>query len=902
MDFILKSLSRKIQVVAAQGNQAALSVHCQARYEYMLMLMLGYLWNRNYNNLTTESKEYISSNIIKPSVGTIISLIRRMDVDKEFFGNKKMRKSLENYPSFRNEKLGHGYTFEDGIEELIKLLNELQDGLLDSGVPFLSGNIDLITVDEISNGMAVGIIYKSNGSDYFPWNCSLEVYEFAKTGLYGYNESIGYFRLSPFVVIKDEGEYYIFSSIQEKLSGLSRYNKLIKTGDELFEISDFSNIVVEIDSKKYRSGNGTVLNVFNKNYKKYIETGVKGKIEKFLLESKSSVFATVWGHGGVGKTASIQSLCEDLANAERKKFDYIIFLSAKDRYYNYFKGNINEVDNEKVDSMESIAQYVNDIMFGAPSSEIDDIIKFEGKLLLIIDDFETFSLIEQSKVLDFIKKLNINFHKVIITTRAATLIMGEEIKTNELDEKEMIEFLLEVVAVEAPTIRPEALIKVLNQNGNSSKVHEITEGRPLFIFQFAVLLAQKGDLNEVIGIDIKSSASAVRFLYDRIYDYLSPIAQSVFTAISLLVDQSDLSNVIAKLKFLLNMEDNQDEFEVAINELAKLKIIEIVDQKFFRVYSREILKIMNEYYQKQEPSYQARLTTKLSIIGKDKKLDNDNALLFDADSTRVTAPEGEVITKYRMIINRPQTSPLVKIQAILNLGAYLFSSRSNAQATLKLFADYKHSFDKSFVFIKNYAQYLWAADLDNSREEAISVINTYLRHRNDVTKEQSIQLKSLLAIYQSKLSIDGRERILEERRVGIIEPDDYKKQFSDQANMFVAITRYPGNVLIELLASGEIIDLQAGTRAEVLAALVQITEVFIRLNRYGQAKKICQDVVDKLPYNFHPPFTVKLKKMDMYLSKSRGRKSDYKQDKLADNPTKESDLALKMRDAINKKK
>ncbi len=52
----------------------------------------------------------------------------------------------------------------------------------------------------------------------------------------------------------------------------------------------------------------------------------------------------MWGHGGIGKTSAIQHVCEQLANTEYKKFDYIIFLSAKDRYYNYYKGIIEVVN------------------------------------------------------------------------------------------------------------------------------------------------------------------------------------------------------------------------------------------------------------------------------------------------------------------------------------------------------------------------------------------------------------------------------------------------------------------------------------------------------------------------------------------------------------------------------
>lgn len=887
MDFIRRNLERRIQLLAARNKNSDLRVHYQARYEYMLVLALAYLWNKNFDSLDIGDKEYVSSMIVKPSIGSIVDVSRKLDVENEFFGNGKIRKSFDKYPALRNEKLGHGYTFEDNNDSLLGSLDEMYESLLGSKIFLYFEDVDLIDVSDIDESNATGITYKSNGADYLPWSCPLGVYKFEKTGLYGFCESKGYFRLHPFIIISDENEFYIFSSIQEKLSGLTRFNRLIKTGHVLKEVKEFISIVVDFDENKKRCSNGTVLNNFTKNYKKYIETGVKKKINKFLFYNKSSVFATVWGHGGVGKTASIQSVCEDLGSIENKKFNYVIFLTAKDRSYNYYQGAINEL-SESVSSLDEIIIYTNEIMFSKSSSDSSDIIDFDGQLLLVIDDFETFSSEEKDRILDFIKLLNINHHKVIITTRAATLILGEEIKSNELGEEEMIAFLLEVIEIEAPLVNINQVRSHLERDENYKKVHDITSGRPLFIFQFAVLLAQKALIDEVVKIDIKSAPNAVKFLYDRIYDYLSPIAKDLFLAISLLVSSDDLTNVVEKLQYLVNMEDQQDDFDNGINELIKLKIIEIFEQKFFRVYSREILKFMKEYYQIDLVGNKERYNNRLIVIGRDKKLDNDHALLSNADSSRITATEGEVINKYRYIINREHTAYAVKLQALLNLGSYFFSTRNDAESALRLFSDYKQFFENDVRFIKIYAQYSWSADIDDSRSEAIKLIKWFFWSKNEMTDDMRVQLDSLLVMYQSILVVNERENLKEEKRFDIITDVEYDEKFNLQRDEMNLIITKSGARIVDVLNNNKIIELSPGARTLALAGLVQLVEVYIRLKRYIPAREICDKVVDSLPQNFHQPFKSKLKRLDMF-EKVKAKKN-------------ESDFALGLKAALKKKR
>ena len=177
-----------------------------------------------------------------------------------------------------------------------------------------------------------GIIYDASGTSVKPWNCHESIRKFGINNLYISSDLNIYYRVSPFIEILVESELYCFASIQEKLLGKIKYNRLIKTGNYFRDWEELVQLDIELDNEKRKSANGTIINIFENNYNKYIDIGIKNKILSFLTKDKSSVCATIWGHGGVGKTATVQSVCEDLTNSQNKKFDYIIFLSAKNRH------------------------------------------------------------------------------------------------------------------------------------------------------------------------------------------------------------------------------------------------------------------------------------------------------------------------------------------------------------------------------------------------------------------------------------------------------------------------------------------------------------------------------------------------------------------------------------------
>ena len=650
-------------------------------------------------------------------------------------------------------------------------------------------------------------------------------------------------------------------TIQEKLTGRIKYNQLLKTGILLKDKLEISSLLISTEKHKRKTANGTIINNFEKNFKRFIHNDTKIKIRDFLIKNQSSVFATIWGHGGVGKTASIQSLCEDFSNEQKKYFDYIIFISAKNRFYDYYKGSILELENS-LSSFESLVKYINNIIFNIEQFDKEAIQNFEGSLLLIIDDFETFSKQENENITQFIKTLNINHHKVILTTRSATFITGEEIRTNELTEKETQTFLLEAAKIELPEYNTELLKKELLKNSNLQKVHEITSGRPLFIFQFAVLLGQKGSIEETLNYDIKSTKAAINFLYDRIYDYLSLDAKNMFVAISLLVTEDDLSNLLEKLKFILNKENKEGEFQNALNELIKLKIIELIDKDFFRVYSPEILRLMKKYYEHKGPEYEGNITNRFQLVGKSKSLDTDWALLENADFSRIISIEEEVENKYRYILNRDKTPLQIKLKAALNFSSYLVTHKGKLEKAIKLFEDYYHLFYKNIDYVKSYAQYCWAEGSDDKRNHAIQILKDFFASRQKVTQEEYLDLLGTQMTYTAIVLINEREDIKERKRFKEIEHKEYELLYQAQKERFSDAFKFPGLKLYSSIKEINILNTEPYVRHSALEGLSHFVEICIRNQKLPLGKEICNYILDNLPQNFQKPFIFKLSKID----------------------------------------
>ena len=439
------------------------------------------------------------------------------------------------------------------------------------------------------------------------------------------------------------------------------------------------------------SKNNTIRNRFDKNFNDYIDFGAKKRIRDFLIDKKSAVCGVVWGHGGVGKTATVQSLCEDFCDKdETRHFDYIIFASAKRKTFNYRTGASDPTArSERTDSYESLLRLIkrtrhqavgtieekipNDPLqaegaelLGVETAEsykedelqelYKDAIGAGGNFLILIDDYETFPEEERRKIENFIETLDLTTHKVLITTRAR-VTTWPQFPTDELNENETIIFLEGVMKSDFPQY-PYPKTAIDSQPDVRATIYNITSGRPLFILYLAYLLVQEG-LDRVLKLDVKNEPAAQEFLFGSIYSYLSNDARRIFYAISLLVKRLDLTNLISKLRFIVNMEDEPDRFNRGLDELAKIKLVTVSDEDdIFKVYSPEVLEMVSRQQENENknPGWQGAIHERFQKVESDRRdVGLDDALLQRVNRIRYQVRREVVEQSYGEILNRRET-------------------------------------------------------------------------------------------------------------------------------------------------------------------------------------------------------------------------------------------------------
>lgn len=865
MDYILHKINQRIGLLQVTSDTKSLGVYYRSRIEYLFTLMLGYLWNKNFEKIEPDMKLEVFNAILRPTIGEVISICRSLDAQKEFFSFKTIAKAIDKYPDLRNSLMGHGFTFEDAEEEADQKYIELYDTLIANKDCIFGQNLEFIFVQKQERALYKGILYSFDGQ-VRPWSCPIQLEELKVGYLYVSHDDV-YSCISPFVKIENAGDsLFIYAKVSEKLLGRIRYNRIINTGTLDITWEPFSNLCVVNDGLKVRTSNGTIRNIYENNYTTYIDVGVKSQILKFLKENKASVCATLWGHGGIGKTATIQNVCDVLSNKESKTFDYIVFISAKDRRYNYYKGIIETVNTE-ISTYSDVIRALNTIIFEEDSADDSNIISYDGLLLLVLDDFETFAKEEASKLSDFISRLDINHHKVVVTTRSANLALGYEIKTNELDTTQTIEFLNSFIDNEGIPLSLDDM-NALKKEDVRKRIHEITSGRPLFIYQLGHVIGQNGLIN-ALKKDIKKGSSAVEFLYGRIYDYLSPKAKDLFVVISLLVTKDDMINVLDKAQYIINMENDDDGFNSAVEELKKLKIVKITDEenRYFEVYSREILEMMNKHFALRDSIFIKNSNNRRTQVNKDKNADIEVSLLNNANSSRLVKSEIETVDSYKQILNRP-TSPLdVKMSALFNLANYLLVDRGKRIDALEVFEKYSHFFtgitsdknDRSLyaTFALRWSTTNWANGTEQQKQKAISILSDYYKGKVDFHNNLDIEISSTLLMYRSLMVIKAWRELKDKQQFNEISFSEFRLRRDDQKKECQSLLTYIGNPLYIKVSRTKLIDFPSSTRQSLITAFFNYIDVLVRIDKKRLALEICEYVITCGPKNFIPQFESK---------------------------------------------
>lgn len=226
------------------------------------------------------------------------------------------------------------------------------------------------------------------------------------------------FALFPFFVLKDDAlysytkqlgngyEYYSLNQDRKHIffTKKSFINSLFKSGSkqELFWVEAPPTINIENNIKANIPQSGTEFFIGRRTQIRDIKTKILN------IPNNNGI---IFGPGGIGKTELLIQISEELFNTDKNEeilFNNIIWISAKRDFYDYIHNKI-EKRNPQFKTLEHTLIFILRF-FEFEDAEIYDSdsaqkivldLLYENKVLLILDNFETLTLTDQERILEF---------------------------------------------------------------------------------------------------------------------------------------------------------------------------------------------------------------------------------------------------------------------------------------------------------------------------------------------------------------------------------------------------------------------------------------------------------------------------------------------------------------------
>jgi tetratricopeptide (TPR) repeat protein len=303
--------------------------------------------------------------------------------------------------------------------------------------------------------------------------------------------------------------------------------------------------------------------ILREDYRQFVyREKLCSQIRKALQDPKSFI-TVLLGFGGLGKTALATWAVLDAY--ERKEFDFIVSLSAKDRELR--GGGIQRVEAE-LSSFDSLLDAILDVMGFSdekknPTDEkalvVNEIIKGE-KVLLYVDNLET---VDDSRIFSFLEELPIGV-RVLATSRKARLRRGIfPVDVGPMSENEASEFL------DYCYQRKDASFVERITAAESKLILEACSYAPLLIEWF-VANAKAPELAVKFAQEVKMSGKVddelIEFCFRRIDLDLEQNARRVLRVISLFLSPMPIEQIAAGAELSLTEADDccQDLIEAGL--------------------------------------------------------------------------------------------------------------------------------------------------------------------------------------------------------------------------------------------------------------------------------------------------------------------------------------------------
>jgi hypothetical protein len=338
---------------------------------------------------------------------------------------------------------------------------------------------------------------------------------------------------------------------------------------------------------------------------------------------------------------------------------------------------------------------------------------------------------------------------------------------------------------------------------------------------------------------------------------------------SLLVTKDDLINVLAKAQYIINMENDDDGFNSAVEDLKKLKIVKITDDenRYFEVYSSDILEMMTKHLSMRDATFIKNSNNRCTQVNKDKNADIEQSLLFNANSSRLVKSEIETVESYKQILNRPTCPLKIKMVAIFNLANYLIADRGKRDDALDVFDKYSHLFTGAeygkegrtsyALYALRWATTYWANGSEQQRQKAISILSDFYKGRADFHKREDLEITSTLLMYRSIMVVKAWRELKEKLEFNEISYTVFRSKREEQVKECQGLLMYIGNPLYNYISKKKLTDFSSGTRQSLITAFFNYVDVLVRIQKIDLAKEICDYVILYGPNNFKPQFESK---------------------------------------------
>lgn len=561
----------------------------------------------------------------------------------------------------------YGYTIISRFEEIIRdyvykiikinyndILAAIPKGVLKCATERNDNNLDLLSILESIDFIQLKeiIIYKNNYKLFFDTDdMKQKDFIILMESLYDIRCKIahirGIFTQLDLTSLIEESKKIINNIDYDSKEYVNFLNLIQTTPDKL--IKKIPVDFIESESERYSIPN----NIPIADYE--YEGGFVGrkddikKIIKMIQDGRHRVI-TISGAGGVGKSALILKIVNEILEKNTIHFDSVIWVSAKENKLTYL--GIEDLE-PTLKSYDELLDTILEVM-GFESNIYDDINKKEddirtlfdccNRILIVIDNLET---ITDERIINFI----LDFHpnaSILITSRKGLGQVERRYELKELNEKEAT-LLFRIISQEKnltilSTLQDEIIKKYVN------KVYCY----PLAIKWVLGQVAIGKDINEITD-SIKDSTSDIsKFCFDQIYNELTEESKLILCTLSFFED----SVIKGVVKYITNLDSNV--FEDSISDLVLVSLI-MPEQKL-NIENKEI----NTVYSLL-PLTRGYVKSQLDCDTKLKRMIHDRIITVEATMEEATRAKKQ----YRFSLsNLGANSEEEKVAAMLAQTAY----------------------------------------------------------------------------------------------------------------------------------------------------------------------------------------------------------------------------------------